>query len=73
MDAVSHLLNVPISYYVQTDFEGFSKIVDILGGIEMVVEREMIHKTRPRISHPSHRQAGPDGRKLAVRPHVIAR
>jgi len=46
MDAVSHLLNVPISYYVQTDFEGFSKIVDILGGIEMVVEREMIYEDK---------------------------
>lgn len=46
MDAVSHLLNVPISYYVQTDFEGFSKIVDILGGIEIDVEREMVYEDK---------------------------
>lgn len=46
MDAVSHLLNVPIYYYVQTDFAGFSKIVDILGGIELEVEREMIYQDK---------------------------
>ena len=38
---VSEFLGVPINYYIQTDFEGFSKIVDTLGGIEIDVERDM--------------------------------
>jgi LCP family protein required for cell wall assembly len=46
MDAVSHLLNVPVPYYVQTDFEGFSKIVDILGGIELTIEKEMVYEDK---------------------------
>lgn len=46
MEAVAGLLNVPISYYVQTDFEGFSKIVDILGGVELNVERAMVYEDK---------------------------
>ncbi|HHY09968.1 MAG TPA: LCP family protein [Firmicutes bacterium] len=41
VQAVSNLLQVPIPYYVQTDFQGFEKIVDILGGVEMDVAKEM--------------------------------
>lgn len=46
MEAVSNLLQVPVQYYVQTDFEGFEKIVDILGGVEITVEREMVYEDK---------------------------
>lgn len=41
MEAVSELLGVPIAYYVQTDFQGFKQMIDLLGGVEIDVKREM--------------------------------
>ena len=41
---VSQLLEVPIHYYVRTNVEGFSKIVDILGGVKIDVEKDMYYK-----------------------------
>ncbi|HEY3314041.1 MAG TPA: LCP family protein [Bacillota bacterium] len=41
MDAVSKLLGVPVHYYVRTDVQGFVKLVDILGGVEMDVPQDM--------------------------------
>lgn len=41
---VSNLLNVPINYYVVTNFAGFGKIVDTLGGVDLDVETNMVHK-----------------------------
>lgn len=38
---VSNLLGIPIQYYVYTDFEGFIKLVDALGGINMNVPKNM--------------------------------
>lgn len=40
---VSDLLDVPVNYYVVTNFAGFGKIVDILGGVDMDVETDMYH------------------------------
>ncbi|WP_445613112.1 LCP family protein [Geobacillus sp. YF-1] len=37
MEAVNKLIDVPIDYYVTTDFEGFEKIVDSLGGVTVDV------------------------------------
>ncbi len=42
---VENLLKVPIDYYIQTDFAGFEKIVDILGGIEIDVDKRMHYHT----------------------------
>ena len=41
MATVSQFLDVPVKYYVKLDFEGFERIVDILGGVEIDVERRM--------------------------------
>lgn len=41
LEAVSNLLNTPIKYYVQTDFQGFEQMVDLLGGVEINVAKEM--------------------------------
>lgn len=41
MKTVSDLLGIPIQYYVYTDFQGFIKLVDAVGGIDFNVEKDM--------------------------------
>ncbi len=38
---VENFLGIPIHYYVRTDPRGFAAMVDILGGIEVEVEKDM--------------------------------
>lgn len=38
---VEDFLDINIDHYMTTDFDGFTNIVDILGGIELEVEKEM--------------------------------
>jgi anionic cell wall polymer biosynthesis LytR-Cps2A-Psr (LCP) family protein len=38
MQTVSDLLGIPIQYYVYTDFQGFIKLVDAVGGVDYEVE-----------------------------------
>ncbi|SEU29023.1 LCP family protein [Paenibacillus sp. NFR01] len=45
MQAVGDLLGIPIQYYVYTDFQGFIKLVDAVGGIDYEVEKDMVYKT----------------------------
>ncbi|MEA4925926.1 MAG: LCP family protein [Syntrophomonadaceae bacterium] len=40
---VGKLLNVPVDYYVITNFGGFGDIVDALGGVHLNVETNMVH------------------------------
>lgn len=40
-ETVSSLLGIPIDYYAETNFEGFKDVVDILGGVEIDVEKRM--------------------------------
>ena len=44
MQTVSEFLGVTIDKYVEIDFEGFEKIIDILGGIEIDVEKRMLYR-----------------------------
>ncbi len=39
--AVEDLTGLPIQYYVVTDFKGFEKVVDAVGGVDMYVEKDM--------------------------------
>ncbi len=39
--AVENLLKLEIDYYVATDFQGFAKIIDSVGGVEIDVEKAM--------------------------------
>lgn len=41
VQTVENFLKLPIHYYMETNFEGFSKIIDILGGITINVEERM--------------------------------
>ena len=38
---VENLLGIPISYYTAVDWQGFIKVVDILGGVDLYVEDNM--------------------------------
>lgn len=38
---VGHLLEAPIDYYVRVDFQGFEKIIDEVGGIDVNVENTL--------------------------------
>jgi LCP family protein required for cell wall assembly len=41
METVNKLLDLPIHYYVYTDFEGFISLIDELGGIDFEVDKDM--------------------------------
>lgn len=41
VQTVEKFLNVPVHYYIETNFEGFAKCIDILGGITINVEEKM--------------------------------
>ncbi|MEI2281965.1 transcriptional attenuator, LytR family [Paenibacillus polysaccharolyticus] len=41
MEAASDLLGIPVQYYVYTDFQGFIKLVDAVGGVDFDVEKDM--------------------------------
>lgn len=45
-EAVSNFLGIPVHRYVATDFAGFTKMVDLLGGIEVNVEKPMKYSDR---------------------------
>jgi len=42
-EAVSMLLGIDVKYYVVTDFQGFERIIDTLGGVTVDVEQGMYH------------------------------
>ncbi|WP_195923589.1 LCP family protein [Clostridium tepidum] len=41
IDAVENLLGIEINNYVKVDYEGFRKIIDAIGGVEMEITRNM--------------------------------
>lgn len=41
MKTVGNLLGIPVQYYVYTDFQGFIKLVDAIGGVDFYVEKDM--------------------------------
>ncbi|MEW6183224.1 MAG: LCP family protein [Bacillota bacterium] len=43
VDVVSELIDQQIDYYVVTNYEGFIKLVDALGGITLYVDKNMRH------------------------------
>ncbi len=48
---VSHILDLPIHYYVRIDFQGFKKLIDDLGGIRVYVERSFVDTHYPAPNH----------------------
>ncbi|MDP4127728.1 MAG: LCP family protein, partial [Bacillota bacterium] len=45
LESVQKLTGEPIAGYVQTNFQGFKKIIDTLGGITVDVEKDMYYET----------------------------
>jgi LCP family protein required for cell wall assembly len=43
--SVEKLLNIPIDYCAATNFNGFKEVVDILGGVDIYVDKRMYYKT----------------------------
>ncbi|MEC9488552.1 MAG: LCP family protein [Halanaerobium sp.] len=43
---IEEFLDVPVDYYVESDFAGFQKIIDILGGVEINVEKALNYEDR---------------------------
>ncbi len=41
VETVERLLGVKIDHYVRADFEGFRQVVDILGGVDLVIDQDM--------------------------------
>jgi LCP family protein required for cell wall assembly len=46
MSAVSDLLGIPVQFYVYTDFQGFIKLVDAVGGVDFYVEKDMSYESK---------------------------
>ncbi|WP_199624578.1 LCP family protein [Paenibacillus alkalitolerans] len=46
MKTVGELMGLDIQYYVYTDFEGFVKLIDEIGGIDFEVEKDMNYTSR---------------------------
>lgn len=40
-DTVEDLLNIKLDYYVETDFQGFAKIINLIGGIDITIEKSL--------------------------------
>ncbi len=47
-NALGALLGIPIQYYAQVDFRGFIKIVDAVGGVDIVAPRSFDDPTYPK-------------------------
>ncbi len=44
---VQYNFGVPVHYYVKINFEGFKRIIDLIGGIDIYVEKEINDPTYP--------------------------
>ena len=45
--ALSKLLGIDISYYVTVDFDGFEKLIDQFGGVDVTVDRDLVDYNYP--------------------------
>ena len=41
---LEQMLGIPIEHYVQLDFEGFTSVIDSLGGVSVEVDRELVYE-----------------------------
>ncbi len=46
-DVISSVLGIPIHYYASIDFEGFQKMIDKLGGVDILVEKDLYDPLYP--------------------------
>lgn len=60
---VSDLLGIPIQFYLAIDFAGFAQIIDLLGGVTLVVEEPMYYVDQA-ADPPIHIDIAPGKQKL---------
>lgn len=63
--AVESLLGIKIDHYVRVDYEGFSKVIDALGGVSIVIDQNMDYEDP--YAHPPlkiHFKASPEPQHL---------
>lgn len=46
METVSGLVGVSVDYYIETDFRGFKDLVDLVGGVDLEVEKDLHYVDR---------------------------
>ena len=46
-EVASHITNLPVHYFVKIDFKAFTQIVDALGGVDVLVEKEISDPSYP--------------------------
>jgi len=46
-DLISSLFDIPIHYYISSDFSGFEKLIDQLGGVDVTVEKDIYDPEYP--------------------------
>lgn len=44
VDTLELLLDVPIHYYMRVDHSGFRRLIDVIGGVDYYVERDMFYE-----------------------------
>lgn len=46
LETLENFLAVPIDYYVQTDFQGFARIIDAIGGVEVDIKSPLKYEDK---------------------------
>lgn len=46
-ETVSNVFNIPIQYYVTADFVGFKKFIDVIGGIDVNIDKAIYDSSYP--------------------------
>ncbi|NLM96637.1 MAG: LCP family protein [Halanaerobiaceae bacterium] len=41
VQTIEEFLGIPIDYYIETDFQGFSRIIDVIGGVEIDIKQPL--------------------------------
>ncbi|EST52782.1 regulatory protein [Brevibacillus panacihumi W25] len=41
---LEHMLGIPIEHYVELDFEGFTAVIDNIGGVKVEVDRDLVYE-----------------------------
>ena len=63
---VSEVLGIPVHYFVRIDFDGFKKIVDTLGGVDIVNDKDLYDS-----EYPAADMIGYDPFKLSAGNHHL--
>jgi LCP family protein required for cell wall assembly len=46
MEAVSQFIGVTVDYYVQVDFDTFVSFINMIGGIDVYIDKRLVRRSR---------------------------